>query len=450
MALSLTGMAVAAPSSYADGADVSSEQTTRASGATYRINRQLASAIDYYRANVKQYQSMLYTPNFAEHPVRTAVNGMSETISFHDAVDSTDATADRYYTTYTYTLKPGRTLAVSVSNADDDDLESWRMFTLALHQSGVPADRADSLVIHDRIGGGRYWGTTRSFSGGFRWALGSRRQSAADWLKNGSGNVQYASVYNRICALLGAPQNVGGAGSVGTIKQWQDYEMLSAKNSTDVDQTITVSVLPGVLSRPGSRDGSWRVTFTERTFADVTWSTPHVDDIEWLAGSGISSGYEDGTFHGMTSVYRQDMAAFLYRLAGSPAFDVSRVGNPFSDVTPQTPHYKEILWLASTGISAGWDTPRGKEFRGMASVKRQDMAAFLHRLADYQKAAPALGTPVSFRDVTTKTPHAADIAWLARTGVTAGWPDGTYRGMNAVVRQDMAAFLHRMKTNVLK
>ncbi|NEG72867.1 S-layer protein, partial [Bifidobacterium ramosum] len=46
---------------------------------------------------------------------------------------------------------------------------------------------------------------------------------------------------------------------------------------------------------------------------------------------------------------RQDMAAFLYRLAGSPAFDESKAGNPFRDVTSRTPHYKEILWLASTG-----------------------------------------------------------------------------------------------------
>ncbi|KFI68108.1 S-layer homology domain-containing protein [Bifidobacterium magnum] len=36
--------------------------------------------------------------------------------------------------------------------------------------------------------------------------------------------------------------------------------------------------------------------------------------IGWLAGTGISTGYEDGTFRGMTPVYRQDMAAFLHRL----------------------------------------------------------------------------------------------------------------------------------------
>ncbi|WP_239519320.1 S-layer homology domain-containing protein [Bifidobacterium ramosum] len=138
------------------------------------------------------------------------------------------------------------------------------------------------------------------------------------------------------------------------------------------------------------------------------------------------------------------MAAFLYRLAGSPKFDEKQ--NPFADVTKDTPHYKEILWLAATGISTGWPD---HTFRGMDTVKRQDMAAFLHRLADYRKAKPKLGNAISFKDVNASTPHRADIIWLTRTGVTTGWKNGTFRGMNAVIRQDMAAFLQRMKTNVL-
>ncbi|WP_170286287.1 InlB B-repeat-containing protein [Bifidobacterium ramosum] len=195
------------------------------------------------------------------------------------------------------------------------------------------------------------------------------------------------------------------------------------------------------------------------TFKDVNTKTPHADDINWLASTGISTGWKESdgsyTFRGMNSVKRQDMAAFLYRLAGSPAFDETKAKNPFKDVNAKTPHYKEILWLSSTGISTGWKESDGSyTFRGMNSVKRQDMAAFLHRFATHMNAKPTLGKVVSFRDVNAKTPHADDINWLARTGVTAGWTekDGskTFRGMNDVVRQDMAAFLHRMKTNVTK
>ena len=53
--------------------------------------------------------------------------------------------------------------------------------------------------------------------------------------------------------------------------------------------------------------------------------------------------------------------------------------NPYPD--ERTPHATEILWLASEGISTGWPTGDGRaEFRGMDTVKRQDMAAFLHRI----------------------------------------------------------------------
>ena len=77
---------------------------------------------------------------------------------------------------------------------------------------------------------------------------------------------------------------------------------------------------------------------------------------------------------------RCDMAAFLYRLAGSPVFEPSTAGRArFSDVTAATPHAKEIWWLAHTRISTGFDDGT---FRPYSSVARCDMAAFLRRMND--------------------------------------------------------------------
>lgn len=53
----------------------------------------------------------------------------------------------------------------------------------------------------------------------------------------------------------------------------------------------------------------------------------------------------------------------------------------FSDVDENTPHAKEVWWLAAQGISAGWDEADGTmTFRPYETVKRGDMAAFLHRM----------------------------------------------------------------------
>ncbi|MFR0575299.1 leucine-rich repeat domain-containing protein [Bifidobacterium boum] len=125
----------------------------------------------------------------------------------------------------------------------------------------------------------------------------------------------------------------------------------------------------------------------------------------------------------------------------------------FRDVSSSTPHASDIAWLADAGVSTGWREPDGSySFRGMDSVKRQDMAAFLRREASRRGAAgvPAGAGYARFRDVSSSTPHADDIGWLADAKVSEGWvePDGsrTFRGMDSVKRQDMAAFLRREAT----
>lgn len=193
------------------------------------------------------------------------------------------------------------------------------------------------------------------------------------------------------------------------------------------------------------------------TFRDINASTPHAKDIEWITKAGISTGWRetDGsyTFRGMDTVKRQDMAAFLRRLAARNGIDDAATWKPtkadwnrFRDVNRNTPHAEDILWLAHAGISTGY--PDGT-FRGMVSVYRQDMAAFLHRLAFLAGKGSNVASH-NFSDVTDTTPHASDIRWLGGSGITQGYPDGTFRGMTPVYRQDMAAFLHRLDTLVTR
>ncbi|MBW3091305.1 InlB B-repeat-containing protein, partial [Bifidobacterium miconisargentati] len=84
-------------------------------------------------------------------------------------------------------------------------------------------------------------------------------------------------------------------------------------------------------------------TFGQYGFSDVDALTPHAVDIRYAAKQGIVKGFSDNTYRPSATILRQDFAAMLYRLAGSPAYTVSASDNIFSDVTPATPHYKEIL-----------------------------------------------------------------------------------------------------------
>ena len=172
-------------------------------------------------------------------------------------------------------------------------------------------------------------------------------------------------------------------------------------------------------------------------FSDVPASRPFAKEIEWLAGSGITQGFSDGTFRPLGTVNRDAMAAFLYRFAGRPAF-TAPTSSPFTDISPSTPFYKEITWLASTGITGGFSDGT---YRPQGTINRDAMAAFLYRFAGRPSFTPPSTSP--FTDVTPSTPFYKEIMWLAQTEITGGFNDGSFRTLQPVNRDAMAAFLFR-------
>ena len=183
-----------------------------------------------------------------------------------------------------------------------------------------------------------------------------------------------------------------------------------------------------------------------RFFSDVPSTVDHAYDVNWMGETGISTGFDNGggtfAFRPYASVARCDMAAFLYRVAGSPSYTAPSK-SPFRDVTPGTPHYREICWLAESGVSRGFGDGT---FRPYATVVRQDMAAFLRRLSSWAGNDVSGVGPSPFSDVRDgdEANHADDVCWLAANGVSTGFPNGTFGGMRDVARCDMAAFLRRM------
>ena len=198
------------------------------------------------------------------------------------------------------------------------------------------------------------------------------------------------------------------------------YEVESSPRGLTDTATVHVSVRP-----------------TEASFTDVPTEHTFFTEIEWLALSGITTGYTDGTFRPTAPVTRQATAAFFYRYAGEPEFTPPSTPS-FTDVPTTHDFFTEIEWLASTGITTGYDDGT---FRPTATVTRQATAAFFHRYAGAPEfAAP---TTASFTDVPTDHTFFTEIEWLADTGVTTGYDDGTFRPTATVTRQATAAFFYR-------
>ena len=201
------------------------------------------------------------------------------------------------------------------------------------------------------------------------------------------------------------------------------------------------------------------------TFIDVDETTPHTDEVLWLAKTGVSEGWTeiDGTrtFKPYVEVARCDMAAFIRRLAKNNNWLDAATWTPteadwntFKDIDKSSPHAEDVLWLAHAEISQGWNVGNGKkEFRPLVTVARCDMAAFLQRLASKQGLSDASTWEPgeanwTFADIDANSPHAKEVLWLAHSGVSKGWDEGngttTFRPYTAVARCDMAAFLRRL------
>ncbi|TGO05752.1 OmpL47-type beta-barrel domain-containing protein [Serinibacter arcticus] len=256
--------------------------------------------------------------------------------------------------------------------------------------------------------------------------------------------------------------------------EWRDVTDASAYGTSATDWNtvtfapVTTTALRAVMQASGTESGKgahgvqeWEVYDVVATpepeapeFTDVPAGTQFEEEIRWLATAGISTGWElpDGSreFRPVTPIARDAMAAFLYRMAGSPDFTAPTT-SPFSDVDVSNQFYKEIAWLAEKKISTGWVQADGTaQFRPLEPIARDAMAAFLHRAA----GSPAVALPATspFDDITPSTQFYAEISWMYSEEITTGWQgnDGTriYRPLSPVNRDAMAAFLYRYHHNL--
>jgi len=193
-------------------------------------------------------------------------------------------------------------------------------------------------------------------------------------------------------------------------------------------------------------------TFTINTctpFTDVPPTYLFATSICWAYTNGITKGTGDGTTYSPTNpVNRGSMAAFLYRLAGSPAWKAPTV-SPFVDVATTNQFYSSITWLYAHGITKGTMINGQLYYQPGNAVNRGSMAAFMYRIA----GNPTWSAPTTppFPDISGNQFYTS-ITWLAANGITTGSQvNGVtmYVPANAVNRGSMAAFMSRLATKHL-
>lgn len=113
-------------------------------------------------------------------------------------------------------------------------------------------------------------------------------------------------------------------------------------------------------------------------------------------------------------------------------------GAVFRDVPRGMQFASEIEKLAARGITTGW--PDGT-YRPLVPVQRDAIIAFLYRALGSPSFKPPKKSP--FSDVGPNRMFYKEITWAHARGVATGWPDGTFRPVDYINRDAIAAFLYR-------
>lgn len=142
-------------------------------------------------------------------------------------------------------------------------------------------------------------------------------------------------------------------------------------------------------------------------FPDVADGAYYAAASQWASANGIITGYPDGSFGPNDPLTRQQLAAILWRYAGSPA---AEPGQDFADETSIAAYAAAAVdWARAVGVIGGKD---GNRFDPGGSATRAQAAVILHR---YMELLPADDT-----DDIPETPDGSRVlvAYFSATGST--------------------------------
>ena len=139
--------------------------------------------------------------------------------------------------------------------------------------------------------------------------------------------------------------------------------------------TATRAMMATILWR---MEGSPAPT-AEARFTDVRSGQWYSEAVAWTAQSGVYTGYADGSFRPNDSITREQLAAILYRYAGSPAASSSAL-NGFADQSAVSSYAVTAMqWAVGNGIITGVSTNGRTTLSAKNNATRAQVSVMLHR-----------------------------------------------------------------------
>jgi len=173
-----------------------------------------------------------------------------------------------------------------------------------------------------------------------------------------------------------------------------------------------------------------------KTFKDIPSTHPYFDMINDMAGKGIISGYEDGTFRPAVTLNRAHAALLIARALETKGITLKKVTtfNEAKDVTKNHIYYDDLKTIVEAGLltidNKGYLNPTKPLTRG-------EMAKILTVAFDLKVKADYV-----FEDV-KGTAYEEYVKALYSNGITAGYEDATFKVDEPLNRSHYALFMYR-------
>jgi len=216
------------------------------------------------------------------------------------------------------------------------------------------------------------------------------------------------------------------AGTVISVTATDEAGNVSELKVTSISVSVEVDLLPQQQ---------------ENRFPDVTF---YKDEITYLTGKKIITGYPDGTFKPKQNLTRLQAVTMILREKGITNFTSP---NPnFTDMKPGSYGYEIVAKAVQLGFIGGKTASDGsKFFDPSAPLTRGQMAKILSEGYNLQKTSD-----VPFIDVSANNGYKDYISTLATENITTGYADGSFKSTVNLSRAHFAVFMARLLDDKFK
>lgn len=174
------------------------------------------------------------------------------------------------------------------------------------------------------------------------------------------------------------------------------------------------------------------VTASAAEFPDVPAGSTYAQAVQWVSQQGYINGYNNGRFGVNDNVTRAQLAAILYRAAGSPAASGT---TRFPDVASTAYYVNAASWAADGGLINGYQDGR---FGVNDPITRQQVTAIFWRWA----GSPAASAE-DYADEASISDYAKTaVDWARANGIVPAKDQNRFAPTDNATRGEIALILY--------